>query len=111
MVDKRVIILEQLKLGMAFDTAVYVAECTVEEIEELTKDNQFQARVEASKAILERDLLQSLHKAMEMNAAYGNSTEVRWMLERVNPKRWSTGGAKVIKGKGDAPFSFEVSFV
>jgi len=112
--NKRRTVLELMKLGMEFDRAAIIAECDVAEIEILRNDTAFQAHVKACSAILERDLLKSLNEIRVMNAATGNSTEVRWMLERINPKRWDKSGAVRVKGKqgeGDDAFSFVVEFV
>lgn len=100
MESKRAVVLELSRLGMDFDRAVIIAECTLPEIEEMQNDAQYMARISFSAAVLERDLLKKMETIVDMNSAVGQSTEVRWLLERINPK-WA-GSTKIV-GKGGGP--------
>ena len=96
--DKRRTVLELVKLGMALDSAAYTAECSAQEMLEMQEDDEFMRHVAASHAILERDLLKKLHTVLDMNTNIGNSTEVRWMLERVNSERWGSSSKVQLSG-------------
>lgn len=113
MQSKRQLILEYAKLGMEFDRAALLAECSLQEQEELEKDDGFQRSLKACNALVERDLLKELSDVKRINVACGNSTEVRWMLERLNRKRWGGGGSSVnVRGGSDGgAFNFTVEFV
>lgn len=101
--NKKQVVKEMVKLGMDFEEAAIIAECSFDEIEKLREDTEFQRELEAYTAILERDLLKLLHEAAQFNAAQGNTTELRWLLERINPRRWSSSSKVQLKGKNDGP--------
>jgi len=103
--DKRSVVKEMVKLGMDFEEAALLAECSFDEIEELRNDDNFQRELVAYTAILERDLLKLLHTAAQVNAAEGNTTELRWLLERINPKRWSSSRNCTLRGKDNGPIA------
>lgn len=81
-------IIRCVKLGMDLKTAMYTVACTEEEMEQLTNDESFLHRVEVTKAILEMNLLEDHHDAMQLQLAEGKTTAVQWKLERLNPNKW-----------------------
>ena len=80
---KKTLILNCVKLGMPLYSSCIMAECSDAEMEALDKDAGFQQRAAFEEQCLKRDLLAKLHKAIEMNSAFGNTTEVRWMLDKI----------------------------
>jgi hypothetical protein len=77
-----------LRLGMSAESAMIVAGITSEEAKELEDNKEFRAKCEFIRVAHEQSLLERMSSIMDLNTETGNSTEVRWMLERINPKRW-----------------------
>jgi len=83
-------ILRLIKLGMELYKASLVAGCSEEEIEQLENDKVFKLKIEAYKAISEKELLDRLEDAMDIAVDRGNSSAIQWKLERLNPKKWGS---------------------
>jgi hypothetical protein len=98
--EKSNLLLNMVALGMDFESACLLAELTQEEQDALAADEQFMRNVSFSAKCLERDLLYRLQDAMKGNASVGNTTEVRWMLERLNKERFGKGAGTDSSNEG-----------
>ena len=77
-----------LKLGMDLDSAMILAECSDEDMERINADSTLTRSFDITAKFYEMDLLQKLDTALTMNVRFGNTTEVRWLLERINKARF-----------------------
>lgn len=89
--DRKATILNCVGLGLSYAQAEVLAECSTDEMEQLSKDEAFQARVRYKTESLKRVLLERVLNASEMNAAYGTTTEARWLLEKLDKERFGSG--------------------
>lgn len=78
-----------MKLGMEWDRAALVAECTLDEIDVLESDADFMRKLSINDAILEKNLLAKHDLAMDEAITKGSAAAVQWRLERINPGRWA----------------------
>jgi hypothetical protein len=83
-----------VRLGMALEEAYLLAECSLEEQDSLGRDEAFLYRVQVQRSIQERDLLQKLNTIIELNASMGKGEDLRWLLSRINRKRYGDGKAE-----------------
>ncbi len=86
--EKKAVILNCIKLGMKRASTYLLAECSLDLQKELEEDPDFQARLDFEEAFLKKSLLSKLTTAMNLNTALGNTTEVRWMLEKLYPDEY-----------------------
>lgn len=96
-----------IRLGMALEEAYLLAECSLEEQDALSRDEPFLYRVQVQKAIQERDLLQKLNTIIEVNASLGKGEDLRWLLSKLNRKRYGDGKNEDTPNRptGDDPLS------
>lgn len=97
--ERKASILNCVALGLSYAQAEVLAECSVEEMEQLSKDEAFQARVRFKAESLKRTLLERILGAVDQNAAYGTTTEARWLLEKLDKERFGNGKS----AESDAP--------
>lgn len=83
-------ILNVIKLGMDLPAAFILAECTLEEQEAIEADPSFQLKVQFSQKKLEEDILEKFKNAMHGNLMAGNTSDARWLLERLNRERFGS---------------------
>jgi hypothetical protein len=74
--------------------AELVAECSLEEIDEIESDPDFLREIKLHHAISEMELLEKHEEAMELQVEQGKTSAVQWKLERVNPRRWGKDDSK-----------------
>ena len=86
--NKKEHVLRCIRLGMDLYQAEILAECTVEEIEYLDKDEDFQLLVKQEAILEEYQLLEKHEIAMEIALSRGNTMAIQWKLEKLNPKKW-----------------------
>lgn len=86
--EKKAYILRLIKLGMEPYKVYMLTECTDAEVAALEADEPFQRQLTVEGYLIEKDLLDKLHSAIELNSAEGGTTEIRWLLERLSPKRF-----------------------
>lgn len=77
-----------IKLGLTLYKSMLIAGCTSDEMSLIENDDQYLRRIETLNAIYEHDLLKHIERAIAINVNMGKTTEVRWMLERINPEKW-----------------------
>jgi hypothetical protein len=87
--EKKEHVLRFVKLGLDLYGACICAECTDEEIEVVESDPVFLKKVEVCNIIAEKDLLEKYEIAMRVATNSGKTEPIKWMLEKVNPNRWS----------------------
>jgi hypothetical protein len=97
--DKKKQIYRLVKLGMDRVECELLAECTLDEQMELTKDAYYIAHCAIQRMLEEKDLLEKLENIIEENALVGKSTEIRWKLEKINNARWGN----VVRVASEAP--------
>lgn len=98
--DKRDLILNCVNLGMEARRAYYAAELTQDEMDEMDKDEQFQRKIKAKEAILEKTLLEKLNVVINRNVEKGNSKELRYKLGAISPRWRAQTGAGAIGSGG-----------
>ena len=86
--DKKEHVFRCIQLGMDTYSSKIVAQCTVEEIEELEQDDAFNERVIFIQKLEERDLLQQHSEASLIAGTKGNTHGFEWRLERMNPDQY-----------------------
>ena len=91
METKKDIVKRCVTLGMDLYSSMIVAEMTDVEIAQLEEDEDFKRRMMVHQKIHEKDLLEHINTCISANVRYGNSTEVRWLLSKLNPKRFGNG--------------------
>jgi len=74
---------------MSFDRAAIAAGLSIEETEILEDNEEFQREIEIAYACLERDLLERHRDAAEIQESRGGTHGSEWLLERLNPGRYS----------------------
>jgi hypothetical protein len=99
--EKKQHIIRCVKLGMDNYSAMIIAECTQDEIDLFENDEVFSKRLAVEAKLEERDLLINMQKVMDINVPLGDSTEVRWKLEKINPRRWGRPDAN--SGRRELP--------
>lgn len=87
--DIRLYVLNLVRTGLSVDKALLLAEVEDMEAERIKNDPLFARQVQRELARGEAQLLDRLEAIIEANSEKGISTEVRWKLERINPKMWS----------------------
>jgi hypothetical protein len=89
--ERKSAILNCVGLGLSYAQAEILAECSADDSIALQSDTQFQARVKFKQESLKRVLLERIIDVSEKNAAYGTSTEARWLLEKLDKERFGNG--------------------
>ncbi len=84
-----------IKLGMSIEDALFIAECTDAEIDELMEDEKYQQEIKLVQKLEEMELLRKHNVAMDVGIQKGNTRPMEWRLAKMDPNRY---GAKV-----DAP--------
>ena len=108
LIKKKEHILRCVRLGMELFRAELVAECTEKEIEKLEEDEEFRQQVEQHYALEEYNLLVKHNNAMNVAIMTGRTSAIQWKLERLNPRRWSSGEDDSSKSK---PLKLQVNLV
>lgn len=84
-----------ISVGMEPYAAMLLAELTDEQIKFLDEDPDFNRHVKYHQNKKEFDLLTKLDDAMRDNLAHGITTEARWLLSKLNRKRFGNGPLEV----------------
>lgn len=74
---------------MALYESMLVAECTEEEIETISADEEFAKSIKLHQALEEYELLTKFNSALKIQAVYGKTGAIEKKLEKINPERWS----------------------
>lgn len=90
---KKAAILTYIGRGMDFDRSCALAKVPKEIAKELEADTEFQAYCSEQETLLEFTLLEKVTDMGIKRGPMETSIESRWLLERINPKRWARGGA------------------
>lgn len=101
--DTRIYVLNLVRTGLSVEKALLLAEVDDFEAERIKNDPKFSRQVAAEQAKAEKQLLDRLESIIETNEARGISTEVRWKLERLNPKMWSAKQQAPVEDSGVLP--------
>lgn len=110
--SKKTIALQAVKLGMDEEKALLFAEIDEEEMDLVKADTFFVRRLAHCVVQEEHDLLEQFDDVMEESAKKGFSSDIRWKLGILNPKRYGTrpgdgaGDGDFDKGKKAMKFSF-----
>jgi hypothetical protein len=83
-------ILRLVPLGISLEKAFLIAECTFDEIEDLKKDELFQAKLKVEEALEEKRLLEVHKEACETAAAKGVTSGIQWKLSKLYPNKWGS---------------------
>jgi hypothetical protein len=105
--DKKDFIYRVIRLGMSVEDAKIAAECTGEEMRILDEDEAFEKKCDVVARIQEKELLEKLNQAMEMNLLEGKTVELRYKLGVMN-SRYS--GGKVDVGTGNKRVKINIDF-
>ena len=89
--DKKLLAERFIKLGMDKYKSLLAAECTQEEIDVLEDDKEFTNRIEWLQAKEVSVLLEKLQTVIEINKPRGISTEIRWLLGKLDAPRFGEG--------------------
>ena len=89
--DKKLLAERFIKLGMDKYKSLLAAECTQEEIDILEEDKEFTNRIEWLQAKEVSVLLEKLQTVIEINKPRGISTEIRWLLGKLDAPRFGEG--------------------
>lgn len=104
--DRKDLTLRYIRLGMSRNDAFILARVPLDEQVEFERDPLFMEKCEVALLQEEYELLDTLDDIIADNAAKGTSTEIRWKLERINPKRW--GKRLTVDGEANTPSRQEV---
>lgn len=97
------LILELIRLGMDYDHAKFVAECSDEELDILAKDEAFKHKCQVALYIEERDLLTKLNDVITINVAEGKSSALFRKLGFLCPEKYAPGVTVQMKTPPSSP--------
>ena len=89
--DKKNLTERFLRLGMDSYSSMIAAECTQDEIDMLNDDKDFMSRVMWVQKKEVSNLLERLQSVMTINQGRGISTEIRWLLGKMDSSRFGEG--------------------
>ena len=82
---------KSVRIGMDVYKACLYAQLTDEQIEQLDADPEFTARIRYEEAAAIHDILVAQDACMKGNLRTGQSTESRWLLSKLDRKRYGNG--------------------
>lgn len=88
---KKAQVLSYIEDGMDIERAFILTQTSTEMQETLAADESFMLLVDSAQATLEHTLVKRLLRIAEENEARGISTEIRFLLPKLNPDRWGSG--------------------
>jgi len=98
--EKKGLIMNVIRLGMDLPSAFLLAECSLEEQQQIEAEPSFTMQVRFAEKMLEKNILDRFHNAMMGNLMQGNTADARWFLERTNRERFGSAVAKEASGGG-----------
>lgn len=112
--SKKTIALQAIRLGMDEERALLFAEIDENEMAVVKEDNFFMQRLKHVALLEEHELLEKFDSVMEESAKKGFSSDIRWKLGIINPKRYGTrpgdGTEDGVFGDGKKGMKFSFNF-
>ena len=87
---KREQVYRLVKLGMDVYESQLLAGCSASEISEMSSDPVFKAQCGFYNLLEEKELLEQIDDIILSNAEKGISTEIRWKLGVINPRKYGS---------------------
>lgn len=91
--NKKNHIIRCIQLGMDVYSAEIIAQCTVEEMDQLSNDEDFNNQILFYQKYQEQELLQQHKEASLIAGLKGNTHGFEWMLEKINPDKFGRNGS------------------
>jgi hypothetical protein len=98
-------VIRLVQTGMDRYRSMLLAELTDEEIALYEKDTAFATKLDFAELRMERDLLDKLDMIVDINTERGISTEVRFLLSKINPDRWGAKRDAPVPPSGPLPIT------